>query len=675
MSLVANDLHTVFDARRVKSPDLLGLDFWVSGITGVVRNRLPVLGQLRAMVDRVTALEPEVRSLSSSAFRTEVERLQELARRGILEPRTLAARAQNRLGLRGGPGVGLERGAETDEHWIRAWALAREAAWRSLGKRPYDVQIMGAIAITWGTFAEMATGEGKTLTASLAASVWAWSGRPVHVITVNDYLVGRDAELMKPVYDMLGTTVGAIVHELEHTRRPEVYRRGVVYTTSKELVADFLRDQIALGQLRSGPQTRVATLMGLDWKRRPLLVPGLFRCIVDEADSLLIDEAVTPLIISNEPDGNPNEALYRAAAELAAQLEIDRDFRVDRTIKHVELTARGHARLDEITPESHANFWKGRRRREELVTQALSALHCFHRDEQYLVDKDGKIQIIDEFTGRVMADRSWRHGLHQAIEVKENVKVSADKENLAHISFQRFFRQYPRLGGMTGTAWEAGYELWQIYRRRVVRIPTNKPCIRVQLPTRMFDTSAERWEAVVKRVREVHEKGAPILLGTRSVWASEELSRRLTEAKLPHRVLNAAQNAEEANVVAEAGQPGRITVATNMAGRGTDILLGKGVVEVGGLHVISTEPNTSYRIDRQLYGRAARQGDPGSAQLFCSAEDDLFVRQVNPLRRFWRLIGPDRLIALAQSNAERIARFNRRQVLKNDDWMDQAVPF
>ena len=675
MSLVANDLHTVFDARRVKSPDLLGLDFWVNGITGVVRNRLPVLGRLRRIVDRVTALEPEVRSLSSSAFRSEVQRLQELARRGVLEPRTVASRALSRLGLGGGTGAGLERGSETDEHWVRAWALAREAAWRALGKRPYDVQIMGAIAITWGTFAEMATGEGKTLTASLAASLWAWSGRPVHVITVNDYLVGRDAELMKPVYDMLGTTVGAIVHDLEHTRRPEVYRRGVVYTTSKELVADFLRDQIALGQLRSGPQTRVATLMGLDWKRRPLLVPGLFRCIVDEADSLLIDEAVTPLIISNEPDGNPNEALYRAAAELAKQLEVDRDFRVDRTIKHVELTARGHARLDEITPESHASFWRGRRRREELVTQALSALHCFHRDEQYLVDKDGKIQIIDEFTGRVMADRSWRHGLHQAIEVKENVKVSADKENLAHMSFQRFFRQYPRLGGMPGTAWEAGYELWQIYRRRVVRIPTNKPCIRQQLPTRMFDTSDQRWEAVVKRVREVHEKGAPILLGTRSVWASEELSRRLTQAGLPHRVLNAAQNAEEASVIAEAGQPGRITVATNMAGRGTDILLGKGVVEVGGLHVISTEPNTSHRIDRQLYGRAARQGDPGSAQLFCSAEDDLFVRHVNPLRRFWRLIGPDRLIALAQSNAERIARFNRRQVLKNDDWMDQAVPF
>ncbi|MFN4242852.1 MAG: hypothetical protein ACK4PI_06395 [Tepidisphaerales bacterium] len=678
MSVVSNDLHTVFDARRVKSPELLGLDFYVSGLTGLVRNRVPVLSRLKSLADRITALEPEVRKLSSRAFSEEVESLRELARRGRLEPRSPWERLAGRWGLRGGAGAvagGVDHGAETDGPWLRAWALAREAAWRSLGKRPYDVQIMGAIAITWGTFAEMATGEGKTLTASLAAALWAWSGRPVHVITVNDYLVGRDAELMKPVYDLLGVSVGAIVHELEHNARPEVYRRGVVYTTSKELVADFLRDQIALGPLKSGPQTRVATLMGLDWQRRPLLVPGLFRCIVDEADSLLIDEAVTPLIISNEPDGNPNEPLYRAAAELARQLVIDRDFKVDRTIRHVELTRRGQAHLDEITPPDHANFWKGRRRREELVVQALVALHCFHRDEQYLVDRDGKIQIIDEFTGRVMADRSWRHGLHQAIEVKEGVKVTADKENLAHMSFQRFFRQYPRLGGMTGTAWEASYELWQIYRRRVIRIPTNKPCIRVHLPTRMYDTADEKWEAVVQRVREVNARGAPILLGTRSVWASEELSRRLTAAGLPHRVLNAAQNAEEAAIIAEAGQRGRITVATNMAGRGTDILLGDGVAELGGLHVISTEPNTSYRIDRQLYGRAARQGDPGCAQLFCSAEDDLFKRHVNPLRRFWRLIGPDRLIALAQSNAERIARFNRRQVLKNDDWLDQAVPF
>lgn len=651
MSIASNDLHTVFDARRVKSPELLGLDFWVNGVAGTVRNRIPVMGRLKDLVAKVNAIEPEIKNLGAARFREEVGNLQALAR-------------TNRLDERRSP-----------EAFVKAWAMAREACLRATGKRPYDVQIMGAVAITWGTFAEMATGEGKTITAALAASVWAWAGKPVHVITVNDYLVARDAENMKPIYDMMGVTVGAIVHDLDHHQRPQTYRRGVVYTTSKELVADYLRDQIALGQLKTGPQTRVATLMGLDWQRRPLMVPGLFRCIVDEADSLLIDEAVTPLIISNEPDGNPNEDLYRAAHEIASKLEDVRDFKIDRTVKQVELTARGQERLDDVTPEEHRNFWKGRRRREELVTQALTARHCFIRDEHYLVDDEGKVQIIDEFTGRVMADRSWRHGLHQAIEIKEGVKVSADKENLAHMSFQRFFRQYPLLGGMTGTAWEANYELWQIYRRRVVRIPTNKPCIRVQLPTRMFETQDEKWAAVIERVKQIHATGAPILLGTRSVYASEEVSKRLKREGLDHRVLNAAQNAEEAGIVSESGIKGHITVATNMAGRGTDIHISKEVAALGGLHVISTEPNTSFRIDRQLYGRAARQGDPGCAQLFCAANDDLFVRHAGTLRRFWRVIGADRLISLAQKNAERLATFNRRQVLKSDDWMDQAVPF
>jgi preprotein translocase subunit SecA len=275
-----------------------------------------------------------------------------------------------------------------------------------------------------------------------------------------------------------------------------------------------------------------------------------------------------------------------------------------------------------------------------------------------------------------MADRSWRHGLHQAIEVKESVTVTSDKENLARLSFQRFFRQYPIMAGMTGTAWEAAAELWQIYQRPVVRIPTNKPCIRIHLPTRFFSTLEQKWEAVVDRVCELNDQGVPILIGTRSVLASQEVSRRLQTRNRPHRVLNATQTAQEASIVAEAGQMGKITVATNMAGRGTDIILGRGVAEIGGLHVISTEPATSARVDRQLFGRAARQGDPGSAQMFACAEDDLFIRHTYPaLRKNWRTIGGARLIMMAQWRAESLARFNRKQVLKNDDWMDQAVPF
>jgi preprotein translocase subunit SecA len=411
--------------------------------------------------------------------------------------------------------------------------------------------------------------------------------------------------------------------------------------------------------------------------RQPLQLPGLFRVIVDEADSLLVDEAVTPLIISNSPDDEANARLYRAAHDLAKMLEPGRDFTIDWTVRSVDLTQRGQDHLDEIVDANAANagFWRGRRRREELVTQACTALHCYTRDEQYLIAEDQKIQIIDEFTGRVMADRSWRHGLHQAIEVKENVPVTADKENLARLSFQRFFRQYPLMSGMTGTAWESAGEMWQIYHRPVVRIPTNKPCIRKQLPTQFFDTMQEKWDAVIERVCELSDQGVPVLVGTRSVLSSQEVSVRLVAKDRAHRVLNATQTAQEANIVAEAGQSGKITVATNMAGRGTDILLGRDVAELGGLHVISTEPATSSRVDRQLFGRAARQGDPGAAQMFGSADDDLFIRHAARVRNRWRQIGADRLIKIAQSRAERLARFNRKQVLENDDWMDQAVPF
>jgi preprotein translocase subunit SecA len=586
-----------------------------------------------------------------------------------------------------------------EEKFERGVALAREACWRALGKRPYPVQIMGALAMYYGYIAEMATGEGKTLTASLTASLWAWSGRPVHVITVNDYLVQRDAQWNEPVYELLGLRVGHVVHETPPHERIDHYRRNVIYVTSKELVADFLRDQIAidalqnyrpltrqnqngvwgghdgLGSLRTAAQTAVGMLAG-PGQRQPVMCPGLFRVLVDEADSLLIDEAVTPLIISNSPDDDANAKIYQAAHDLAAELVENRDFTIDWTVRNCELNARGQGRLDQLSESAGQDgFWKGKRRREELVTQALTARHCYVRDEQYLVDPEGKVQIIDEFTGRVMADRSWRHGLHQAIEIKEKVNVTADKENIARLSFQRFFRQYPAMGGMTGTAWESAGELWQIYQRGIVRIPTNKPIKRKQLPVRFFDTMEEKWQAAVDRIIELNDIGVPVLVGTRSVLASQEVSKRLTAAGRAHRVLNATQTAQEAAIVAEAGQKGKITVATNMAGRGTDIILGRGVAEMGGLHVVATEPHGSSRVDRQLFGRAGRQGDPGCAQLFACAEDDLFMRHAVRLRKAWRTIGAAKLIKYAQWKAEKLARFNRKQVLKNDDWMDQAVPF
>ncbi len=651
--LATHEYWAIFSARRVKQPEMRGPDALLNKAIGWAKNHTPMLRKLTAQAERVEKVEAEVHNLSAARFKEEVAQCAELAR------------------LRRLKGDALDR----------AIAVAREGCLRAIGLRPFKVQIVGALAMVNGYIAEMATGEGKTLTAAMAASLMGWEGKPVHVITVNDYLVQRDAEEMRPIYELLGLRVGWVVHETEHPDRIDHYRRNVVYCTQKELVADFLRDQIQLGTLRNSAQTSVMGLRGGATTGR-LLVPGLFRVLVDEADSVLIDEAVTPLIISNSPDDEPNADRYRKADQLARKLEDRKDYKIDWTTRSVELTPRGEKRLEELAQGD--GFWRGKRRREELVTQSITAQNCFLRDEQYLVieeenektgKKEQKVVIIDEFTGRVMADRSWRHGLHQAIEVKENVKVTADKENLARLSFQRFFRQYPLMAGMTGTAWESRGEMWPIYRRAILRIPTNRPCIRIHLPVRMFDTADQKWTAVVERIAELHAQGIPILAGTRSVWASEELSRRLTDANLPHRVLNANQTKQEAEIVAQAGQIRQITVATNMAGRGTDIKLARGVADIGGLHVIATEPHGSGRVDRQLFGRAARQGDPGCAQMFCCAEDDLFVRHAKHTRKAWRAIGAERLIKLAQWRAEQLARFNRRQVLKADEWMDEALPF
>jgi len=647
MTTAHSELWAVFDARRVKAPELKNVDAAMNTLAGHIKNRRSILPRLRAQAARIELLEKDVKDLGSTQFNEAVKEHRDLAR-------------VNKL-----TGPRLDMGM----------ALIREGAKRASGMRPFPVQLIGALAMCEGYISEMATGEGKTLTASLAATLWAWCGRPVHIITVNDYLVARDAEEMGPIYKMLGLKVGFVVHESTPSERVDHYRRNVVYITSKELVADFLRDQILLGNLRSSNQTSVSRLMTGDRGRQQLQVPGLFRVLVDEADSLLIDEAVTPLIISNSPESATigSVELYQQADALARQLQDGRDFKIDREVRSVDLTPAGQDRLENLP--NPGGFWKGQRRREELVTQALTARYCFIRDEQYLVDEKGKVQIIDEFTGRVMADRSWRHGLHQAIECKEGVTGTADKENLARLSFQRFFRQYPIMGGMTGTAWEAGPELWSIYQRPIVRIPTNRPCIRQHLPTRMFDTMTEKYDAAVKRICELNDIGVPVLVGTRSVLSSEEVSKRLKAAGRAHRVLNATQTAQEANIVAEAGVRGKITVATNMAGRGTDIKLAKGIADLGGLHVVATEPATSYRVDRQLFGRAARQGDPGSAQMFASADDELFLRHAQYARKMWRTVGADRVIRLAQNRAERLARFNRKQVLRSDDWMDQSLPF
>jgi preprotein translocase subunit SecA len=558
--------------------------------------------KFHTIVPLVNSLKEEFHSMTEASLKSEVAAIRILLRR-----------------------EGLKRDISA-----RAFALIREAAKRCLGMGHYDVQLIGGWVLLQGMVAEMETGEGKTLTATLAAGTAALAGIPVHVITVNNYLAERDANWMKPVYENLGLSVGTIVHDMSLEARNQAYNCDVTYCTNKEVVFDYLKDRLQFGKKPSKLQVSLKRLQGKDIEKR-LCLHGLYFAIVDEADSILIDEARTPLIISGEGSNTYEAKIYQQAYDFATQLEEDKDFTINFSQKNCELTNQGKARLAEIT-KSTGSFWSGQHRREEIIRQALFACYLFKKDRDYLV-RDGKVEIIDEFTGRTMADRSWERGLHQLIEVKEDCKVSTQKETLARISYQRFFRRYCMLAGMTGTAQEVRGELRSVYRLPVVKIPRNLPVIRQHSRPRLYPNAETKWQAVLKKIKQINSTGRPILIGTRSVATSEHLSMLLYEAGLPHRVLNAQQDKDEAEIIAQAGHRMQITVATNMAGRGTDIILGEGVGKLGGLHVISSERHTARRIDRQLFGRCGRQGDPGSYELLASLDDEIFQSYLAPFLR------------------------------------------
>lgn len=577
----------------------------------------------------------------------------------------------------------LRREGLTAAASIRAFALIREQAHRTLGMRHYDVQILGGWVILQGLVAEMQTGEGKTLTATLPAAAAAMAGIPVHIVTVNDYLVGRDAAWMGPLYRALGLSVGTIVEGMGHGERRAAYACDIVYCTNKQLVFDYLRDRMVRGGVK-GMRMRLDGLFGEGSIGDKLLLRGLCFGILDEADSVLIDEARTPLIISRSGEPAGGERIYHQALDLAARLEPEVDYRLDLVRREVELTASGKGRLPILVgemPDAGA-VWGGSRRREELVSQALYARECLIRDIHYLV-KDNKVQIIDSYTGRLMPDRSWERGLHQLVEAKEGCQIRAQTETLAKISFQRFFRRYLRLAGMTGTAREVVGELWSVYQLDVMAIPPNRPVRRKAISGRVYPSPDLKWQAVVEQIRAQHEKGVPMLVGTASVGASEHLSELLNNAGIEHRVLNARQDGHEAETIAYAGQLGQVTVATNMAGRGTDIKLGPGVSELGGLFVLATERHEAGRIDRQLYGRTGRQGDPGCYQYLVSLEDDLVTNNGwSRLARFvsghWpgsvALFGP-LIINLSQWAAERRHAKIRWQLLKLDEQTGKLLAF
>ncbi len=577
------------------------------------------------------------------------------------------------------------RGRETPEDLERAFALVREVAARQLGERPYLVQVAGAMAIEAGCLAEMATGEGKTLTATMPATIGGWRGKGCHIITFNDYLAKRDAEWMDKVYKFCGLKTAYIEQKMTPPDRRLAYQADITYCTNKEVTADFLRDRLALGRLSGLSAALLAKIAeGAGQGTDRLVQRGLHYAIIDEADSILIDEAVTPLIISGQAPNAEQVEAFVHASELAAELEEAKHYKVNHRYREIDMTSAGKDKLGELA-QNLGGIWAGARRREELVTQALTARMFYVRGKQYVVQED-KVMIVDEFTGRLMPDREWRDGLHQAVSAKENVEVQPPKDTYARVSFQRFFRLYRRLSGMTGTAAEGRKEFWQIYHMPIVVIPTNRPCIRANAPDRVYAHSDAKWNAIVAEVRRIHQTGRPVLVGTRSVRASEHLSQMLSEEGLEHQVLNAILHSEEAQITAGAGQEGRITVATNMAGRGTDIKLGRGMADRGGLAVIATERHEAGRIDRQLYGRAGRQGDPGTAQAIVSLDDELVQRHSPHLSsalasRYGKADGEvsnrfsRRLFDIAQRRAERMALRQRKGVLSTDNWLDEYLGF
>jgi preprotein translocase subunit SecA len=556
----------------------------------------------------------------------------------------------------------------------RSFALVREVAHRTLGLRHFECQIQGGWILLQGMIAEMETGEGKTLTATLPACTAALAGVPVHIITVNDYLAARDADTMRPIYAALGLSVGMVISGQTPEQRRVMYRRDIAYCSSKELTFDYLRDRIATGSAPSRAKIALEKLAGGGGRRAELALRGLYFAIVDEADSVLIDEARTPLIIASRSDQAPEREMYAAALATAAQLQVNQHYEIAAQERTVHLQPAGKEKLATLAARLPLAF-RGERRREASVEQALAALHLFKRDQHYLV-RDDQVQVIDEYTGRILPDRSWEQGLHQMIEAKEGLPLTNPQSSIARMTYQRFFRRYLWLAGMTGTAQEVAGELWSTYGLPVIKVPTHRAVARANLGERVFANQDEKWSAVVRRIAALHATGRPIVVGTRSVGASEELSRRLELAKVAHRLLNARQDKEEADIVAQAGQKGAVTVATNMAGRGTDIKLAAGVAELGGLHVIATELHESRRIDRQLFGRCGRQGDPGSFETMVALDDDLVRAYLGPLARM-RLGAAmgGRLLRVAQARAERQHAAVRRALLAQDARLGDLLAF
>ena len=594
-------------------------------------NNAKEIKKMRAIADHINEIEPNYIKLSDANL---VAKTDEFKRR-------------------------LQKGETLDDLLPEAFAVVREASKRVLGMRHFDVQLMGGICLHNGNIAEMRTGEGKTLVATLPVYLNALTGKGVHVVTVNDYLATRDSEQMGRLYNFLGLSTGLIVANLDFNQRKEAYACDITYGTNNEFGFDYLRDNMV---------TDVVQMV-----QRPLNY-----AIVDEVDSILIDEARTPLIISGP--GQRSTDNYYKLAKIVPHLVKDEDYVIDEKQKTIAPTDSGIAKVEKMLGVE--NLYDAENiELNHLLGASLRAYAMMHRDTDYVV-KDGEVVIVDEFTGRLMFGRRYSDGLHQAIEAKEGLKVERESQTLASVTFQNYFRMYDKLSGMTGTAKTEEKEFIDIYGLEVIPIPPNKPLIRMDLPDQIFKTKAAKYRAVVRNAVERHQIGQPILIGTTSITQSEELSDMLLRAGVPHKVLNAKHHEQEAEIVAAAGQMGMVTIATNMAGRGTDITLGEGVPELGGLAILGTERHESRRIDNQLRGRSGRQGDPGESQFYLSLEDELMRRfgseRIKAVLDRFKLSEEEsvikskmftRQVEAAQKRVEGNNYDTRKQVLQYDDVM------
>jgi preprotein translocase subunit SecA len=587
--------------------------------------------RLRVVVDKINQLESGMSALSDAELRGKTDEF------------------KNRIA----------NGETLNDILPEAFAVVREASKRVLGMRHFDVQLMGGIVLHEGRIAEMKTGEGKTLVATLPAYLNALEGKGVFIVTVNDYLAKRDSEWMGQIYKFLGLSVGLIVHGMDLPAKQEAYRADITYGTNNEFGFDYLRDNMAI-------------------YREQLVQRNLNYAIVDEVDSILIDEARTPLIISGQVEQSTDK--YYKFARIVPKLVAEEDYKIDEKAKNVELTEAGVRKLERLLGID--SLYDDEEESAHHAIQALKAMTLMKRDRDYVV-KDGEVIIVDEFTGRLMFGRRYSDGLHQAIEAKEGVKIENESQTLASITFQNYFRMFNKLAGMTGTAATEEDEFIKIYGLDVVVIPTNKPMIRNDMPDVIYRTEMGKFNAVVEEIARRHAKGQPVLVGTISIEKSELLSSMLKRKGIGHSVLNAKYHEKEAEIIAGAGQRGAVTIATNMAGRGTDIVLGEGVKELGGLHIIGTERHESRRIDNQLRGRAGRQGDPGSSQFYLSLEDDLMrLFGSDNIAGIMDKLGMDdslpienkiitRSIESAQKRVESLNFERRKTVLEYDDVLNK----